>query len=70
MPVTVAMSWANVKLGAIVRRGEVWATVLALHPHIYDRAETGVDLWISGAVGRGKILSVEVMPADLVSVLR
>lgn len=61
-------TWANVKTGAIVRVGEVWATVLAVHPNVHDRAETGIDLWI-GQGRSGKIVSIEVRPGDQVPTL-
>lgn len=66
------MTWRNVKPGAIVRQGEVWATVLAIVPHIHDRSGTGVDLWVSDGhsrTGRGKIISLEVKPDDPVHVI-
>lgn len=72
MATVTRVTWANVKLGAIVRAGEVWATVLSVQPHIHDRAETGVDLWVTdrgNPNGRGKIVSLEVMPDDLVAFL-
>lgn len=62
------MTWGNVQVGAIVRAGDVWATVLALHPHIHDRAETGVDLWRANGK-RGAIIFIEVRPDDPVAVL-
>lgn len=68
MAVVARVTWANVKLGATVRQGEGWATVLSVHPHVHDRAETGIDLWVRR--GRsGEIIHIEVMPEDLVAVL-